>query len=298
MRQACVHGRARERTSQSLGARATPIYVVSGGDGASGGQLVRTALAQFAGIDMPVIVVPQVRGTEQLEAVVEQAAISAGTIVHTLVVTDLRHTLTQLAEERHVPAIDLMGPLLDRLAQALGQRPLGQPGRYRTLHTEYIRRIEAIEFAVAHDDGRNPHEWNMADIVLVGVSRVGKTPLSIYLSVLGWKVANVPLVRELPPPAQLLQIDPGRIVGLTIDPAQLLAYRRARLEHLPLAGTAYDDPEAICEELDAAQQLFRRCGWPVIDVTDRPIEASANAVIALVRTRAEKGDERAGSDAP
>jgi len=274
-------------TSQPLGARAAPIFVVSGGDGASGGQLVRTALAQFPDVDVPVIVVPHVRHTEQLGAVVAQAATAAGTIVHTLVDTDVRHTLTQL-EEQHVPAIDLMGPLLDHLAQALGQRPLGQPGRYRTLHAEYVRRIEAIEFTVAHDDGRNPHEWNLADMVLVGVSRVGKTPLSIYLSVLGWKVANVPLVRELPPPTQLLQIDPRRIIGLTINPDQLLAYRRARLLHLPLAGTAYVDPVAIGEELAAAQQFFRRCGWPVIDVTDRQIEASADAVIGAISAAAAR----------
>jgi [pyruvate, water dikinase]-phosphate phosphotransferase / [pyruvate, water dikinase] kinase len=285
----------RDGTSQSLGASAAPIYVVSGGVGASGGQLVRTALAQFADVDVPVIVVPHVHHTEQLEAVVAQAAATAGTLVHTLVDTDVRHTLTQLAEEQHVPAIDLMGPLLDRLAQSFGRRPLGQPGRYRTLHTEYIRRIEAIEFTVAHDDGRNPHEWELADIVLVGVSRVGKTPLSIYLSMLGWKVANVPLVRELPPPAQLLQIDPGHIVGLTINPAQLTAYRRARLEHLPLIGTAYDDPARIGEELETAQQLFRRCGWPAINVTDRPIEASANTVIALISRRAREVGDRADS---
>jgi regulator of PEP synthase PpsR (kinase-PPPase family) len=284
-------------TSQPPGTRAPPIFVVSGGDGSSGGQLVRTALAQFLDADVPVIVVPQVCHTEQLETIVAQASATSGTILHTLVDTDVRHRLADLAEERHVPAIDLIGPLLDRLAQVLEQRPLNQPGRYRTLHAEYVQRIEAIEFAVAHDDGCNPHEWNLADIVLAGVSRVGKTPLSVYLSVLGWKVANVPLVRELPPPPQLLQIDPHRVIGLTINPGRLLAYRHARLQHLPLVGSAYDDPAAIGEEMVMARQLFRRYGWTTIDVTDRPIETSANTVLAAISRWGHLADDRPESDA-
>jgi regulator of PEP synthase PpsR (kinase-PPPase family) len=202
-----------------------PIFVVSGGTGASGEQVVRTALAQFRDVEVPVIGVPNGRLAAQLADVVDQAAALGGTIVYTLVDAGLRKHLIQMAHEKNVVAIDLMGQLLGHLAAVLGQEPLGQPGLYRQLRQLYFERVEAIEFTVAHDDGRNIHELDRAEVILVGVSRVGKTPLSIYLSVRGWKVANVPLIPDIPPPPELFQVDPRRVVGLTIQPAQLVAHR-------------------------------------------------------------------------
>jgi regulator of PEP synthase PpsR (kinase-PPPase family) len=158
------------------------------------------------------------------------------------------------------------------------------------LHADYFQRVEAIEFTVAHDDGRNPEEWRQAEIVLAGVSRVGKTPLSMYLSVQGWKVANVPLVYQLPTPPELLRLDPHRVVGLTIDPLQLLTFRRSRMGNVPLTGTAYLDPGAIGEELKAALQVFRRTGFAVVDITDKPIEVGADAISALISRRVDRSD--------
>ena len=260
-----------------------PVFVVSGGVGASGEQLVRTALAQFEATGVPVEIVPRVRQVGQLQPVVDEAAARGGLLVHTLVDPDLRQALVGLAQEAGVVAIDLMGPLLDQLAAVLGQAPLGQPGRYRQIHAASFARVEAIEFALAHDDGRDPQGWSQAEIVLVGVSRAGKTPTSVYLAVLGWKVANVPLVPGMPAPEQLFALDRRRVVGLTVDPDQLAAYRRGRQQRLNMPlGAAYTDALAIEEEIEAARRIMRRGGFRVVDVTDKPVEQIADEVLRLV----------------
>jgi regulator of PEP synthase PpsR (kinase-PPPase family) len=268
-----------------------PILVVSGGVGASGEEVVRTVLAQFPGADVPVIIVPHVRQVMELEEVVEQASVTGGTIVHTLVDANLRQAMISLAQKKHVVAIDLMGPLVTRLIQVLGQEPIGQPGLYRQLRESYLKRVEAIEFTVAHDDGQKPHDLPLAEIVLAGVSRVGKTPLSMYLSVLGWKVANVPLILEVPPPQELFQIDSRRVVGLTIDPDQLLAHRQWRQRRLGVPGGSlgYTDPARLYEEAEAARRMFRTSGFAVVDVTDKPIESSAEEIITLITRRRAAG---------
>lgn len=265
---------------------AHPIYVVSGGQGSVGEQVVRTALAQFSQNHVPVIVVPGVRTVQQVEAVIQEAAERQGTIVHTMVDGDMREALIDLAREANVHAIDLIGQLLSRLSLVLEREPIGQPGLYRQIHQEYFERIAAIEFTVAHDDGRNIADLDWAEIVLCGVSRVGKTPLSMYLSVEGWKVANVPLVYGTPPPAPLFTTDARRVVGLTIEPGQLIMHRRVRQQRLGAGrDTDYTDPQMIYEELEAARQIFRQGGFAVVDVTDKPIEESGEEVIAAVRRR-------------
>ena len=263
-----------------------PIYIVSGGMGASGEQLVRTALAQFPNSHVSLITMGHVRHMEQIKDAVTQAAATGGIIVHTLVESPLRSALVQLAQQQGVAAVDLMGPLLSRLTETLGQDPIGHPGLYRQLHQLYFERVTAIEFSLAHDDGQRPEDWPLADIVLVGVSRVGKTPLSVYLSVLGWKVANVPTVLGLAPPSDLLQLDRQRVIGLTIEPGQLLVHRQRRQRRLGAPGpSAYTDPDAILQEMEAAREMFRRGGFSVIDVTDKPIETSADEIVELITRR-------------
>jgi len=274
---------------------APPIFIVSGGAGASGQQLARTALAQFEGAHVPIEIVPHVQQIDQLEDVVQRAVLSGGIIVHTLVDADLRSALVELTRERSVTAIDLIGPLLLHLTRILDERPIGQPGLYRQLREDYFKRIEAIEFTVDHDDGRKPHELGLAEIVIAGVSRVGKTPLSMYLSTRGWKVANVPLVREIAPPAELFEIDARRVVGLTIDEEQLAAYRRRRGAKLGLAGqTAYTDHAALYEETAFAQAVFRRGRFAVVDITDKPIEESADEVVEHVVRRLRQNPGEGG----
>lgn len=256
---------------------------MSGGTGASAEHLVDTVLVQFPESQIPVIVRNSVRQTEQIEDIVAHASANGGTIVHTLVDAHLRNVLIQLALKQNVVCIDLMGALLSQLSQILAKEPLGRPGLYRQLHEDYFERVAAIEFAIAHDDGMNPQDWPMAEIMLIGVSRVGKTPLSIYLSVLGWKMANMPLIKGLPVPKELFQSDPRRIIGLDIEPNRLLIHRQQRLKRIGvLEPSAYADLIKINEELEAARMVFKQVGSSVINVTDKSIETSANEVIELI----------------
>ncbi|HXF63781.1 MAG TPA: pyruvate, water dikinase regulatory protein [Caldilineaceae bacterium] len=259
-----------------------PVYIVSGGVGASGELLVRTALAQFPNVRVPVTVWPYIHTTAQVAEVVERAAEEKAFLVHTLVDRNLRRLLIERARACQVIAVDLLGELLDSLANELQEEPLEQPGRYRELRNGYFRRIDAIEFAVNHDDGQRIAELPQADIVLIGISRVGKTPLSVYLSLQGWKVANIPIVLGMDMPAELAQVERRRIIGLTIEPQQLLRFRRSRQQHLGISGGAYVDMAQLVEELRAANHLFARGGYKVIDVTDKPIETTSEEVIAAV----------------
>ncbi len=264
-----------------------PIYVVSGGAGASGDLLVQTVLAQFPKSDVPVVIMDHVLHIPQVRHVVAEAAASGGTIVHTMINYRLRCALEKQASERGVTTIDLMGPLMDRLTEMTGEKPVGRPGRYRQLQHAYFDRIEAIRFSMAHDDGKDPEGWAEADIVLVGVSRVGKTPLSMYLSVLGWKVANVPLVPGVPAPPQLLALDRQRVICLTIEPGQLIRHREERQHRLGLPPTpsGYASPLAVFQEVEDARQNCRRHGFTVIDITDKPIEATAADITSIISRR-------------
>ena len=271
------------------------VYIVSGGAGTSGDQLARTALAQFDDVDVPVTIVPDVRTEEELSAVVERAAQTGGVILHTLVDPRLRDAMVAAARERGVVEIDSIGPLLDRLATLLDRTPLGSPGRYRRLRKGYFQRIEAIEFAVLHDDGRRCSELPLADIVLIGVSRSGKTPLSMFLAMRGLKTANIALVDGIEPPAQLFEIDRRRVVGLTLDPDRLVTYRRRRQQHLGAAApTDYSDPKVILRDLEHSREVFRAGRFACIDVTSKPIEESAKEVIALVARNAGSAHRESG----
>lgn len=263
-----------------------PIYVVSGGTGASGEQLVRTVLVQFPDSHVPLIVVNHVRQIEQIQETTSEAAAHGGIIVHTMVDADLRKALIDRARAQGVIEIDLMGPLISQLTGILEKDPIAHPGLYRSLHQAYFERVSAIEFSMAHDDGQRPESWPQADIVLVGPSRVGKTPLSMYLAVLGWKMANVPLIPELPVSPGLLVLDRRRVIGLTMEAGQLLFYRRQRQQRLgthPLG--AYVDPAQIHSEVETARAICRRHGFSVLDVTDKPIEASADEIVELITRR-------------
>ncbi len=265
---------------------APPLYIVSGGAGAVGEQVARLTLSQFEGAEVPLIIVPNVREPEQIAEVVVQAAQQNGTILHTLMEPTLRRELMRLAREMGVAEIDLVGSVLSRLATVLQKEPLGKPGLYQARRSTYFERLEAIEYTVAHDDGNKPRELSHADIVLVGVSRVGKTPLSMYLAVLGWKVANVPLVREVPLPNDLFRVDPRRVIGLIVDAEQIAARRRWRQRRMGInLGGSYTNLDAAIDEVEWARRIFRQHGWTALNVTDKSIEESADEIIALISRR-------------
>jgi [pyruvate, water dikinase]-phosphate phosphotransferase / [pyruvate, water dikinase] kinase len=259
-----------------------PIYIVSGGVGYCGEQLVRTVLAQFPVVDVTIYTVPFVRHVEQIDEVIAQAAASGGTIVHTLVAGLLRDALVHRCANNGVTQIDLMGPLIGRMREVASQEPLGLPELYRQQQQSQLERIAAINYTLAHDDGLHPEGWRHADVLVLGVSRVGKTPTSIYLAVLGWKIANLPLVKDMRPPPELFELDRRRVVGLTIGLEELIAHRTWRQHqfgHL-LGGDAYVSARSLSEELEWSDRLFRRGGFRVVDVTQKPVEAIANEVIA------------------
>jgi [pyruvate, water dikinase]-phosphate phosphotransferase / [pyruvate, water dikinase] kinase len=271
---------------QPADSKRPPIFVVSGGVGASGEQIVHTLLAQFPYIQAPVITFGNVRSVEQVAQVLARAKRNAGLIVHTLIDAGLRNELVQRAEREGILAVDLMGDLMGWMITNYGQEPLGVPGLYRQLNKDYFERVSAIEFTMAHDDGKDPSGWPKADIVLVGVSRTGKTPISLYLSVLGWKVANIPLVPEIPTPSDLYELDQRRVIGLTIEPGQLLLHRQHRQRQLGVVGaSAYADPAQIHEEIQQSRNLFRKAGFSIINVTDKPIETCADEIIRTITRR-------------
>jgi regulator of PEP synthase PpsR (kinase-PPPase family) len=259
-----------------------PIFIVSGGVGASGELLVRTVLAQFPDVNMPVRIFPNIVTGEQLAAVIDQAAAVRATLVHTLVDATLRAQLIKLAGARSVTSVDLLGRLMDHLSVELEAPPVGQPGLYRTAAGSYFRRIEAIGFTVDHDDGKRVEDLPKADIVLLGPSRVGKTPISVYLSIQGWKVANVPLVPEISTPVELARVRPDRVVGLTIEPRELHVRRRARQRNMGIGEGLYTDQSSIVEALRAANHFYYQAGYRVIDVTDKPIETISEEILAGV----------------
>lgn len=261
----------------------SPIYILSGGTGASGRQIVETALAQFPAFRGQVVVRNHVRTPERAAAVASEAEADGGLVVHTLVDGILRESFLRLAGKLGVETVDLMGPLLERIEARAAAKPLGQPGLYRKLREEYFERVEAVDFAVSHDDGSGAADLHAAEVVLLGVSRCGKTPLSMYLAAHGWKAANIPIVRGIPPPEELSRVDRRRVVGLVIDHRRLLEHRRKREKLLGGVGpTAYADPSAVFEELEFAMRIYREGGFATVDVTDKPVEAVADEVAGLV----------------
>ncbi|PID85086.1 MAG: transcriptional regulator [Chloroflexi bacterium] len=260
-----------------------PIYLVSGNIGALGEQTVRTVLPQFQGVRWPIVKRPRILKIDQVVHIVNEAKETKGIIMHTLVDNDLRLFMNQYAMESDVLAIDLIGQLMEFLMQKLGQKPLGQPGLYRYKNQEYFDRIDAIEYTLDHDDGKNSGSWEHAEIIIAGPSRLGKTPLAIYLSVLGWRVANIPLVLGIPTPPKLFELDRRRVIGLTIEPTELLAFRQHRQNNLGVNKKSdYNNITILHEEIEEARRIFRKGRFKVINVTNKPIETTAAQVITTI----------------
>lgn len=268
------------RRSSDDGAR--QVIIVSDATGHTAEMVVRAALVQFQGADVRLHVRSHVRTAADVRAAAQDASTLRGLIVHTLVSQELRNLMLTEGRARGVPTIDLLGPLLLRLEDLLRLQPLAKPGLFREMDQEYRRRFEVVEFTVKHDDGQDPRGLQQADVVLVGVSRTSKTPLSMFLAGRGFRVANVPVVHNLPLPEELARVDPRRVVGLTIKPERLLELRRARLQQMETPPKfPYADPRQIWAELDYARDRFNLAGWPVVDVTDKSIEEVASEVLVL-----------------
>ena len=265
------------------------VFVVSDATGTTGERVVRAALMQFDTARILVERVSEVRTPERVQEVVQAAAKRGGTIVHTLVSAELRQAMLDEGRAWHVMTIDLMGPLLTRLSDVLDVSPLAHPGLFEQLDEGYFQRIDAINFTVRHDDGRRPQDLALADLILTGVSRTCKTPISIYLSYRGWRVANVPLLLGMEPPPQLFAADRRRVVGLTVRAERLVKLRQVRLERMRTGfHRDYADAAQVQQELDWAEFIFRRGQWPLVDVTHKSIEEAATEIVTLVTQRTRK----------
>ncbi len=263
-----------------------PIYVVSGGKGLAGDSVVESILIQFPDNKVPVIIVPNVNSPEKAEEVVNQALITGGVIVHTMVNPVMRKILSNACNEKNLKNFDLVGDLSNYLENLLKVEPISRPGLYRLAHIDYFQRIESIEFTLKHDDGQNTDKIAQADIVLTGVSRTGKTPLSVYLAMFGWKVANIPLVPGIHPPGELFNIDHNRVFGLTISANYLIIQRGNRVKNLQMAEDVdYIDRRKVAREIEYAEHIFNKGGFTVIDITNKPIESSANEILTILTER-------------
>jgi len=259
------------------------IYIVSDGTGRTAEQILNAAMTQFPNASVDIILKQDVRTEDHIEEIVREVVENKGFIVHTLVAESLRESVLRISRIHNIDAIDLMGPLLSRLTQHLANSPTGEPGLFFRLNKEYFKRIDSMQFAFTHDDGQRSYDYERAEIVLVGVSRTFKTPLSIYLAFKGWFVANYPIVPGADLPEELIRLRVGQVFGLTTEPHDLSSLRSVRQRYLGGNAGEYSSLEQVRRELNHAQQIFNKFQWPVIPVTNKPIEEIASEILTIKR---------------
>ena len=258
------------------------IYIVSDGTGRTAEQALNAALIQFPEVKVNLIRKPKVRTEQKVAHVIQEAKQNNGFIVHTLVTDKLREVMLRGGRKHNVDTIDLMGGLLGQLSEEFSVSPAEKPGLFGQLNKAYFRRIETMEFAFHHDDGQRVSELKKAEIVLLGVSRTFKTPLSIYLAFKGWFVANVPIVmrQEIPPIVNKLLA--SNVFCLDTNARALTELRSARQNYLGGAVGDYDDIEYVRMELMYARKIYsKQPGWAIVNVTNKPIEEIASEILTL-----------------
>lgn len=248
--------------------------------------IAKAALAQFENTEVIRHFWPMVRSRQHLDRIMAELTGHPGLVFYTLVNADIRNRLEEHCRHLSLPSVPVLDQVTAALANALGQVAQARPGRQHLMDAAYFSRVDAIQYTIAHDDGIASEDWEEADIVLAGVSRSSKTPTSIYLANRGYKVANIPLVVESPPPPALFGLRNPLIVGLTNSPERLVQIRRNRLITLgETTRTDYVDGDRVRAEVAFARRMFADRGWPVIDVTRRSIEETAAAIIRLLDER-------------
>jgi regulator of PEP synthase PpsR (kinase-PPPase family) len=258
------------------------VFAVSDSSGETAERVVLSALVQFEGAPATVVRRGDVRTAKRLRAVVEEAAARRSLIVHTLVSNDLRRLMLAQCRAYGLHAVDLMGPVLDRLATQLKLTPREMPGLFRQLAEARSREIEAVEFAFRHDDGQNAHELVRAEVVLVGASRTMKTPTMIYLAYRGWFAANVPIVPGLVLPPELLAMPAGRVICLVMSPMRLRELRQARADDFGVPGRGYASLARVREEIRYSQHVSAQRGWRQVDATGKSVEEVAREITVLL----------------
>jgi regulator of PEP synthase PpsR (kinase-PPPase family) len=262
--------------------RPPTLFVVSDSRGQTGNAVMNAALVQFEHQRYAIVRESNVRTRERIEAIVDAAARTRGVVFYTLVADETRRAMQQAAASRAVPVVDVLGPALSALHDLFRREPQAEPGLLYASEREESDRLSAIDYTLKHDDGRRPDELAAADVVLVGVSRTGKSVTCFYLAYQGVKAANVPLVPGQPLPAELDAVPAERVIGLWVNPGRLVALREARAQNLRLASHgAYTDLEAVKQEVRAALHAMSERGWRAIDGSYMAVEEIARDVMRL-----------------
>jgi len=260
------------------------VYVLSDSIGETGELVVKAAASQFSSANIDIRRVPYLNSPRDVEDALEEAAGCRAAVAYTLVRPDLRTVLEAKAAQHKLVCVDIMGPILEAITSVTHLNPSFEPGLIRRLDEAYFNKVEAIEFAVQYDDGKQPRGLTKANLVIIGVSRTSKTPLSMYLAHQGLKVANVPLMPEVTPPEELYGLAPHTVVGLTLNLSLLHEIRKERLKTLGLSETVdYANPERIAGELDYAAGIMRKIGCLVIDVSSKAVEETAATILNYYR---------------
>ena len=274
-------GRRGEVTIAELKTRPV-IYIISDSIGETAELVALAAASQFNSGQVDIHKVPYVNSPEEIPEIIAEASVFPSIIVYTLVLPGLKEVLEREAGKYGIPTVDIMSPMLEALSKIEGRPPRLEPGLVRKVDEEYFRKVEAIEFAVKYDDGKDPRGILRADLVIIGVSRTSKTPLCMYLAHKRVKAANVPLVPEVTPPEEIFKLPGHRVIGLTIQPQQLHQIRRERLKTLGLTASAdYASLERILKELEYALAIMQKLKCPVIDVTNKAVEETASRVLEI-----------------
>ena len=260
------------------------LHVVSDSTGETAARLAEAVEAQFPEEVFEVIRHPRITDVDDAQLAAARARGRRAVVLFTLVEPQLREAMRASCKRYRVHYCDLLGHPIDAVAKVSGSAAAHTPGARPVLDSNYFKRMAAIEFAVRYDDGLGAHGLGDADIVLVGVSRSSKTPLSMYLAYLGYKTANVPVVKGIEPPKELWEIDGSRVVGLTIDAAALAEIRGERKRGMH-GGGRYAELESIYEELEYAESVHRRLRCPVIEVSNLAIEETARRIVRIVEER-------------
>jgi len=261
------------------------VFAVSDSIGETAELVIRAALVQFRSDDVDIRRIPYVNNNEYVEEIIEEAKNTSNcAIVCTIILPEVREYLISLAEKNNIPIVDLMGPMMQVFSKIVEIKPHLEPGLVRRIDEDYFKRMEAIEFAVQYDDGKDPRGLSRADVVLIGVSRTSKTPLALFLAHKGLKVANLRLVPEVAPPEELFNLPPNTIVGLTISPEKLFDIRQERLKALGLSADAnYAQLNRILEEIEYADEIMEKIGCAKIDVSNKAVEEIATNILEIIK---------------
>lgn len=258
------------------------IYILSDATGQSGLDILKAALVQFENPHIKFTVFPKVESKTNISKILGQAKADNALVAFTLVKKSNREFISEFCRKNSIIHVDILGPLINNLASYLKIEPLENPRLLRKVDERYFKRIEAIEFTINHDDGQRAQRLEEADIVILGLSRTSKTPTSFFLAQQGFKVANVPIVPEVPLPDEIFRIDQNKISCLVMDPEVLQKVRLARLGHYK-TDSSYTDLRKIYEETDHVESLCRKHKqWKVINTTNRSVEETSREIIQAV----------------